>query len=114
MNSGFEPAKPPANVICFLDSIGSKCAAAFTLSAGVGEEHCVAVRREKFSIGTHALPVITNAMEEDDRIAIVRCWPHEPSSQLGAISSFYPDILKRSSEPTGGSLDLLAPFDGYP
>jgi len=108
-----QPINPPANVILLLDSVGSKCATAFTLSTGIGEQHSIAIRQEKFSICAHPLPVVTYAMEEDDRITVVRGRTDEPSPQLDAIPRLDSDILKCSVESTGSSRGLLAPFDGY-
>jgi len=114
MIGSFKPAKPRADVVGLFDTVGHECSAAFTLRTGVRKQHGVAVRKQKFSIRAHALPVVTHTMQEDDRVAVVRCRADEPPLQLDAICRFYGDILELSIKPARGILGLLAPFDGDP
>ena len=57
------------DIVSLEKTIGGKCASAFTVGAGVGEEHGESVGQEELGVSGHADAVVAEAVEEEDGIS---------------------------------------------
>ena len=82
------------DVVGFADAVGREVTTAFTVRASIGEEDTVSLFQKHAGVSGDAFPVVTDAVQKDDRGTVVVIRTCEPGFEDNAIGCIDGYILK--------------------
>ena len=93
------PTRPALHISRLKQPVGSDLSTAFALSTGVRQQHCIAGSQKHGGVGRHALAVIPNAMQQDDRIPIPSQRLRIPPLEFRVVCALELDIRYAAGSP---------------
>ncbi len=92
-----EPRHPFVNVAGLLNAVGRQVAAAFAVTARIGQKNSIAVVEEESSKSGHAFAIVRDPVQQDDCVAVEIARVHIPSPEYCAVRRGDGDFLKNCS-----------------